>query len=30
DTHRTNLMKKLEVNNIAGLISFAIKNGIVT
>ena len=29
DTHRTNLMKKLEVNNIAGLISFAIKNGIV-
>jgi len=30
DTHRTNLMKKLEVNNIAGLISFAIKNRIVT
>ena len=30
DTHRTNLMKKLEVNNIAGLISFAIKNGIVS
>lgn len=30
DTHRTNLMKKLEINNIAGLISFAIKNGIVT
>ena len=30
DTHRTNLMKKLEVNNIAGLISFAIKNGFVT
>jgi len=27
DTHRTNLMKKLEVNNIAGLIRFAIKNG---
>ncbi len=29
DTHRTNLMKKLNINNIAGLISFAIKNGIV-
>lgn len=28
DTHRTNLMKKLDVNNIAGLIGFAIKNGI--
>jgi two-component system response regulator NreC len=28
DTHRTNLMKKLDVNNIAGLISYAIKNGI--
>jgi len=29
DTHRTNLMKKLSVNNIAGLISYAIKNGII-
>lgn len=29
DSHRTNLMKKLDVNNIAGLISYAIKNGIV-
>ncbi len=29
DTHRTNIMKKLDVNNIAGLISYAIKNGIV-
>jgi len=29
DTHRTNVMKKLKVSNIAGLISFAIKNGIV-
>jgi len=29
DTHRTNLMKKLNVGNIAGLISYAIKNGIV-
>ncbi|BBE16827.1 DNA-binding response regulator, LuxR family [Aquipluma nitroreducens] len=28
DTHRTNLMKKLDVSNIAGLISYAIKNGI--
>lgn len=27
DTHRTNLMKKLNVSNIAGLISFAIKHG---
>lgn len=29
DTHRTNLMKKLEVNNIAGLIRYAIKQGFV-
>lgn len=29
DTHRTNLMKKLEVNNVAGLIRFAMKNGLV-
>ncbi|MBL4710264.1 MAG: response regulator transcription factor [Flavobacteriales bacterium] len=29
DTHRTNLMKKLEVHNIAGLIKFSIKNGLV-
>lgn len=29
DTHRTNLMKKLDVNNIAGLIRFAIKNGYI-
>jgi len=29
DTHRTNLMRKLEVNNIAGLISFAIKNKLI-
>lgn len=29
DTHRTNLMKKLNVSNVAGLISFAIKNQIV-
>ena len=29
DTHRTNLMKKLDVGNIAGLISYAIRNGIV-
>jgi DNA-binding NarL/FixJ family response regulator len=29
DTHRTNLMKKLDVHNIAGLIRFAIKNGLV-
>lgn len=30
DTHRTNLMKKLEVHNIAGLIKFAIKNGMIS
>ena len=30
DTHRTNMMKKLEVNNVAGLIGYAIKNGIVS
>ena len=30
DTHRTNLMKKLELHNIAGLIKFAIKNGLVS
>ena len=29
DTHRTNMMKKIGVNNIAGLVSFAIKNEIV-
>ncbi len=29
DTHRTNLMKKLEVNNIAGLIRYAIKHGFI-
>jgi len=30
DTHRSNMMKKAGVNNVAGLIGFAIKNGIVT
>ena len=29
DTHRTNLMKKLNVNNVAGLIKFAFKNGLI-
>ncbi|MBI3136315.1 MAG: response regulator transcription factor [Bacteroidetes bacterium] len=29
DTHRTNLMKKLEVTNVAGLIRFAFKNGLI-
>lgn len=29
DTHRTNLMRKLEVNNVIQLIRFAIKNGMV-
>ena len=27
DTHRTNLMNKLDIHNIAGLIQFALKNG---
>ncbi len=30
DTHRTNLMKKLDVSNIAGLIRFAIQKGMVS
>jgi two-component system response regulator NreC len=30
DTHRTNLMKKLEVHNIAGLIKFSIKSGLLS
>ncbi len=30
DTHRTNLMKKLEVHNINGLVKFATKNGLVS
>lgn len=29
DTHRTNLMKKLDVHNIAGLIRFSIRNGLI-
>jgi len=29
DTHRTNLMKKLNASNIAGLISYAIKSGLI-
>ena len=29
DTHRTNIMKKLDVHNIAGLIHFAIRNGLI-
>lgn len=28
DTHRTNLMRKLDIHNIAGLIRFAIRNGL--
>lgn len=30
DTHRTNIMRKLEVNNVAGLIRFAFKNGLAS
>jgi DNA-binding NarL/FixJ family response regulator len=30
DTHRTNLMKKLEIHNIAGLVRFAFKNQLVS
>jgi len=29
DTHRTNLMKKLDTHNIAGLVRIAIKAGLV-
>ena len=29
DTHRNNLMKKLEIHNVAGLVKFAIKNKLV-
>jgi two-component system response regulator NreC len=29
DTHRTNLMKKLDVSNVAGLIRFAFKNRLI-
>ena len=29
DTHRTNLMSKLSVHNVAGLVRFAIENGLV-
>ena len=29
DTHRTNLMKKLDVHNIAGLIRYALRSGYV-
>lgn len=29
DTHRTNLMRKLDVKNIAGLVSFALKKGLL-
>lgn len=28
DTHRTNIMKKIEVHNVAGLIRFAFQNGL--
>ena len=28
DTHRTNIMKKLEVNNVAGVVRFAFQNGL--
>ena len=29
DTHRTNLMKKLDVNNVAGLVRYAIQHGFI-
>ncbi|HBX51531.1 MAG: hypothetical protein A2275_18605 [Bacteroidetes bacterium RIFOXYA12_FULL_35_11] len=29
DTHRTNIMKKLDIHNVAALIKYALKNGIV-
>ncbi len=30
DTHRTNMMRKIDVNNLAGLINYAIKYNIIT
>ncbi|MBK7384114.1 MAG: response regulator transcription factor [Flavobacteriales bacterium] len=30
DTHRTNLMKKLDTHNVAGLVRIAIKAGLVS
>jgi two-component system response regulator NreC len=30
DTHRTNIMKKIDVNNIAGIIRYALQKGIVS
>jgi RNA polymerase sigma factor (sigma-70 family) len=29
DTHRTNLMSKIEVHNVAGIVKFAITNGLL-
>jgi len=29
DTHRTNIMQKLSINNVVGLVRFALKNGLV-
>lgn len=29
DTHRTNIMQKLNINNVVGLVRFALKNGLV-
>jgi two-component system response regulator NreC len=29
DTHRTNIMKKIDVHNIAGLIKYAMANGLM-
>lgn len=30
DTHRTNLMTKIEVHNVAGIVKFAIANGLIS
>lgn len=30
DTHRTNLMNKIEVHNVAGIVKFAIAHGLIT
>lgn len=30
DTHRTNIMRKLDVNNVASLIRFAFQNGLIS
>jgi two-component system response regulator NreC len=30
DTHRTSIMKKMEVHNVAGLVRIALRNGMIS